>query len=60
MFEAFISSNNLIVSKKQKHFVPNLEQFTEHLLSVTNVDWEGDTEFNTKDFSTYLGIFSNY
>lgn len=60
MFETFISSNNLIVSKKQKHFVSNLEQFTEHLLSVTNVDWEGDTEFNTKEFSTYVGIFANY
>lgn len=60
MFNSYLSSNNLTLSKKQKHFMPNLDQFAEHLLSVTNINWESISDFNTKDFATYLGIFSNY
>jgi hypothetical protein len=60
MFWQYLDSNNLSNSKKQKHFLPNLEQFSEYLLSETHVDWDNISEFNTKEFSTYLGIFSNY
>ena len=60
MFDMFLNSSNLAISKKQKVFLPNLEQFTEHLLSETTVRWERFSEFNTKDFETYLGILTNY
>lgn len=60
MFEAFVNSNNLVMSKKSKIFTPNLENFAGHLLSETNVRWEQLTDFNTKDFETYLGILANY
>lgn len=60
MFDTFLNSSNLVLSKKQKVFLPNLEQFAEHLLSETTVRWEQLSDFNTKDFETYLGILTNY
>ena len=60
LFDTFLNSSNLIQSKKQKVFIPNLEQFAEHLLSETSVRWEQFPDFNTKDFESYLGILTNF
>lgn len=50
VFEKYAATNKLVCSKKPKHFMPNLEQFADHLLSSTTVNWEAIKDFNTKDF----------
>jgi len=56
LYNDFLSANNLSKSKKQL----NMEQFSTHLLSMTNVEGTTNQDFDSKDFMTYLGIFSNY
>ena len=60
MFDAYISSNQLHQSKKPEIFTSNLDRFAEYLLNSTSVDWRCVNGFTSKDFATYLGIFSNY
>lgn len=59
IFEEYLKDHNLSLSKARRTFFVNLSKFSQHLLDTAQVDWRTMSNFNSSEFTEYLGIFLN-